>query len=63
MRIVKISDDGTVTIELSTSEAAEVRDDLGSIPASRVTESGDRLHSLLECATSPQSTLTEREPS
>jgi hypothetical protein len=51
MQIVTIKDDGTVVIEMSAVEAKEVRDDLGYIPFTKVTKSGDKLHSLLEWAT------------
>jgi hypothetical protein len=51
MKIVSIDADGTVVVEMSAAEAKEVRDDLGQQPASKVSRSGDQLHSLLEWAT------------
>ena len=51
MQIVTMKADGTITVEMTAKEAAEVRDDLGQQPASKVRRSGDQLHSLLEWAT------------
>jgi hypothetical protein len=51
MQIVSIATDGTVTIKMSAQEAAAVRDDLGAIWANKVSQPGDKLHSLLEHAT------------
>ncbi|MFD4547311.1 hypothetical protein [Streptomyces sp. NPDC058466] len=51
MKIVSIKNDGTVTVEMSAQEAADVRADLGYIPFTLVTKSGNQLHSLLEWAT------------
>ncbi len=51
MEIVNIDKDGNVTVKMSAAEAKEVRDDLGGIPFTMVTKSGDKLHSLLEWAT------------
>lgn len=43
---------GIVQITLTTEEAEAVRDDLGGIPANKVSTHGDKLHSLLETVTS-----------
>jgi hypothetical protein len=51
MQIVTMKADGTITVEMTAAEAQEVRDDLGRQPASKVSRSGDQLHSLLEWAT------------
>lgn len=51
MEIVRIENDGTVTVRMSAQDAAAVRDDLGQIWADKVSQSGDKLHSLLEVAT------------
>lgn len=51
MEIVKLANDGTVTVQMTTQEAAQVRDDLGQIWANKISQSGDKLHSLLEWAT------------
>lgn len=51
MEIVSIDKDGTVTVKMSAAEAKEVRADLGAIPFTKVTKSGDKLHRLLEWAT------------
>ncbi|MFI2761384.1 hypothetical protein ACH5A3_21320 [Streptomyces echinatus] len=51
MEIVKLDNDGTVTVKMTAAEAREVRDDLGGIAFTLVTKSGDKLHSLLEWAT------------
>ncbi|MFG2269124.1 hypothetical protein ACGFNY_05040 [Streptomyces chartreusis] len=51
MEIVKLEDDGTVTVKMTAQEAAQVRDDIGQKPASSVSPAGDQLHSLLEWAT------------
>ncbi|MEV7034607.1 hypothetical protein AB0N99_30800 [Streptomyces sp. NPDC093272] len=51
MEIVHIDSDGTVTMKMTAAEAREVRDDIGGIPFTLVTKSGDKLHSLLEWAT------------
>jgi hypothetical protein len=51
MEIVRIENDGTVTVKMSAQDAAAVRDDLGGIWANKVSHSGDKLHSLLEVAT------------
>lgn len=51
MKIVTLKNDGTVTVEMSSQEAAAVRDDLGEIWANKISQSGDQLHSLLEWAT------------
>jgi hypothetical protein len=51
MQIVTMKADGTVTVEMTAQEAAEVRADLGRQPARKVSRSGDQLHSLLEWAT------------
>jgi hypothetical protein len=56
MQIVSIKQDGTVTVEMTAREAAEVRADLGYIPFTLVTKSGDQLHSLLEWATPQKAT-------
>lgn len=50
MRVNKQSD-GMILVELSPSEAIDVRDDIGNSVWSDVTESGDKLHSLLESLT------------
>ncbi|MFF4791852.1 hypothetical protein ACFY2M_19285 [Streptomyces sp. NPDC001276] len=55
MQIVSIKADGTVVVEMAAQEAAEVRADLGGIPFTLVTKSGDQLHSLLEWATPQRS--------
>ncbi|MFI8351275.1 hypothetical protein [Streptomyces sp. NPDC085596] len=57
MEIVSIENDGTVTVKMAAQEAKEVRSDLGYIPFTLVTKSGDKLHSLLEWA-APSSTTT-----
>jgi hypothetical protein len=51
MEIVRIEHDGTVTVKMSAREASAVRDDLGQIWASKVSQPSDKLHSLLEVAT------------
>ena len=51
MEIVKLDNDGTVTVKMTAQEAAAVRDDLGAIWASKVSQPSDKLHSLLEWAT------------
>ncbi|MGW8679638.1 hypothetical protein ACWGNN_00965 [Streptomyces sp. NPDC055817] len=51
MRIVSIDKDGNVVVEMSAAEAKDVRTDIGQQPASDVSLSGDKLHSLLEWAT------------
>lgn len=51
MEIVSIDEDGSVVVKMNAREAKEVRDDLGGIPFTLVTPSGDKLHSLLEWAT------------
>ena len=48
MEIVRLDNDGTVTVKMTAAEASEVRADLGYIPFTLVTKSGDKLHSLLE---------------
>ncbi|GFE20100.1 hypothetical protein [Streptomyces nigrescens] len=60
MEIVSIKPDGTVVVEMSAKEAAEVRDDLGAIPYTKVTGSGDKLHSLLEWARPTARTVYSR---
>jgi hypothetical protein len=50
MEIVSLKSDGTVVVEMSAKEAAEVRADLGAIPFTKVTPSGNKLHSFLEWA-------------
>lgn len=52
MQLVSITTDGTVTVQMSAQDAAAVRDDLGAIWANKVSQPGDKLHSLLEHATS-----------
>ncbi|MFE0699147.1 hypothetical protein [Streptomyces sp. NPDC058872] len=47
---------GIVQITLTTEEAAAVRDDLGGIPATKVSTPGDKLHSLLEAVTGAKET-------
>lgn len=59
MEILKIENDGTVTVMMSAQDAAAVRDDLGTIWASKVSQAGDKLHSLLEWAT-PNGTAAEK---
>lgn len=54
MRVVRARRDGSLVVEMTAHEAKEVRDDLGSIWASRVSRSGDQLHSLLEAATTSE---------
>lgn len=44
---------GIVQATFTTEEAAAIRDDLGGIPAVKVSHAGDRLHSLLETVTDP----------
>jgi hypothetical protein len=56
MQIVTMKADGTVTIEMTAAETKDVRDDLGRQPASKVSRSGDQLHSLLEWATPGRAT-------
>jgi hypothetical protein len=51
MEIVKLEEDGTVTVKMTAQEAAAVRDDIGQKPTSSVSSAGDQLHSLLEWAT------------
>lgn len=51
MQIVSIKPDGTVVVEMSAEEAAQVRDDLGNIWTNEVSQAGDKLHSLLEWST------------
>ncbi|MFF8100217.1 hypothetical protein ACF07S_10635 [Streptomyces sp. NPDC016640] len=59
MEIVSIGNDGIVTVKMTAQEAAAVRDDLGQIWASKVSQPGDKLHSLLEWAT-PNQVTTEK---
>jgi hypothetical protein len=51
VEIVSIGTDGAVTVKMSAQDAAAVRDDLGAIWANKVSQAGDKLHSLLEYAT------------
>jgi hypothetical protein len=51
MEIVTISTDGAVTVKMSARDAAAVRDDLGAIWNDKISQAGDKLHSLLEWAT------------
>jgi hypothetical protein len=60
VEIVSMRHDGTIVIELSAKEAKDVRDDLGAIPHTLVTGSGDKLHSLLEWAQPSRSTVASR---
>ncbi|KIZ16882.1 hypothetical protein [Streptomyces natalensis] len=60
MEIVSMKHDGTVVVELSAEEARGVRDDLGAIPHTQVSGSGDQLHSLLEWAQPSRRTVAER---
>lgn len=50
MEIVNIAQDGTVTVKMTAREAKEVREDLVQIWADKISQSGDKLHSLLEWA-------------
>jgi hypothetical protein len=59
MEIVSIESDGTVTVKMSAQEAAAVRDDLGQIWVSKVSQPSDKLHSLLEWVT-PNQAATEK---
>ncbi|WP_329143546.1 hypothetical protein OIU91_06215 [Streptomyces sp. NBC_01456] len=60
MEIVNMKHDGTIVVELSAQEAKDVRDDLGAIPHTLVTGSGDQLHSLLEWAQPSRRTVASR---
>lgn len=44
---------GIVQATFTAEEAAAIRDDLGGIPAVKVSHAGDRLHSLLETVADP----------
>jgi hypothetical protein len=50
MQIVKLEDDGTVTIKMSAAEAKGVRDDIDETWATRRSQPSDELRSLLEWA-------------
>lgn len=53
MEIVKVTNDGTVTVLMTASEARAVRDDLDQIKPEKISQPGDDLHSLLKWATTP----------
>jgi hypothetical protein len=53
MEIVKVTNDGTVTVLMTASEARAVRDDLDQIKPENISQPGDDLHSLLKWATTP----------
>lgn len=50
MEIASIDKDGNVVVKMTAVEAKEVRADLGEIWSSKISRSGDQLHSLLEWA-------------
>ena len=47
---IRRADTGIVYIALRAEEVAAVRDDLGQIAASKISNAGDKMHSLLESA-------------
>jgi hypothetical protein len=51
MEIVKLDNDGTVTIKMTAAEAKEVREGIGETWATRRSKASNELHSLLECVT------------
>jgi hypothetical protein len=52
MRIT-ITETGAIEVTFAPEEAEAVRDDLGAIWANKVSQAGDKLHSLLEAVTDP----------
>ncbi|MFD7978864.1 hypothetical protein [Streptomyces sp. NPDC059071] len=55
MRIA-ITETGAIEVTFSPAEAEAVRDDLGAIWANKISQAGDKLHSLLEAVTGAQET-------
>lgn len=62
MEIVSIAADGEVIVSMSAQEAADVRDDIGGDPHTKVSRSGDKLHSLLEYITPRRTTAPVPAP-
>ena len=56
MEIISVTVQGSVTIQFTKADAIAVRDDLGAIDHRKVSQPGDKLHSLLG------SVHPEREP-
>ncbi|MFF2852670.1 hypothetical protein ACFVT5_41215 [Streptomyces sp. NPDC058001] len=48
MQIIRVAEDGAVTIEIAAREVKDVYDDLNYLPFSHITPSGAKLWELLE---------------
>lgn len=48
MKVIKVADDGTITVELSAIEASDVRDDLNAAEWSALTDSAKALYHFLD---------------